>query len=161
MEPYQAAHQYWDWWRTQMSEYHLDKWCAEKQQRGYVYFLRSELYYKIGYSKNPIKRFPQIHLKLPFETRLWAIWVTSEMRNTEGYLHSFYGRFRTNGEWFLLPSIEAHTIQRMATSVIGPKDVRFFIRQLPQNLWGNWKECRDILSRALVEHNIQEGKTND
>jgi len=73
---------------------------------GYIYVLRSGPYCKIGRTKNVLRRFPQISLQLPFETRLFAVFWEADMCAEEAGLHWFFNEQRQNGEWFILPEQE-------------------------------------------------------
>jgi len=79
---------------------------------GYVYLLRMGCYFKIGRTIDPLLRFPQISVKMPQETRLWAVFWEPDMIETEALMHKFYHQYHTNGEWFELPFEEAIYIRR-------------------------------------------------
>lgn len=70
---------------------------------GYIYVLQSGPFFKIGRTKDVLRRFPQIRIGLPFETRLRLIFYVSDSYEEEQAMHAFYDSYRTHGEWFLLP----------------------------------------------------------
>ena len=92
----------------------LKSWKSRNQKTtndsphsGYVYILKAGEHYKIGRTKEPPRRVPQLFIHLPFEARLWALFFVEDMYKTEAAMHKFYGKYHTNGEWFSLPFEEA------------------------------------------------------
>lgn len=73
------------------------------QVNGYVYILRSGDFIKIGKSKVVDQRVTQISPKTPMPVMLLHTISCDDMSWAEAQLHRYYARYRTNGEWFLLP----------------------------------------------------------
>lgn len=71
---------------------------------GYVYLLKSGDHYKIGKSKNVDQRVTQISPRTPLPVELLHSIGSNDMSWLEAQLHSKYAQYRTNGEWFALPS---------------------------------------------------------
>jgi hypothetical protein len=82
-------------------------------KQGYVYLLKSEHGYKIGYSKSPTSRHEQIDLILPFETELICTHKTDDMIGLERRLHERFADKRINGEWFDLSEDDVTFIREM------------------------------------------------
>lgn len=86
---------------------------------GYLYLIaapdRSQ--FKLGKSKNPVKRFRG--LQLPAGSRLVHTIATSDMKWAEDYLHARYARVRLDGEWFRLS--EAQLAEVCALSRLDPE----------------------------------------
>jgi len=116
MDPHTEAVEYMKHWKDEVFDgYSEQEWLTCNQfnpNPGYIYFLQAGKFYKIGRTKDVLRRFPQISLKMPFVTRLWAVWWAPDISWLEGTLHSFYHRFRVNGEWFALPEHEAMEIRK-------------------------------------------------
>ena len=117
LHPKQEAESLWQMWKSKYGS-RLEKYAPiwstlpEKERNGYVYILKSGPYYKIGRTKNILSRFPQIHLHLPFETRLVCIFYSEDMFKTEKALHQWYSKCRVNGEWFILPESEVYELKQ-------------------------------------------------
>lgn len=107
--PRKAAQAYWKYWCEEFCNEALNTNASPKA--GYVYFLKTGSFYKIGKTKRPLRRFPQIRIEMPLPTYLWSIWWSPDMTALESMLHSFYAQYRTNGEWFALPEKEALAIK--------------------------------------------------
>lgn len=77
---------------------------------GYVYIIQAvgSKYFKIGKSICPDKRILQISPQMPFKTRSVRVWRSQFMTLAEKWMHSHFGEFRTNGEWFELPDKELY-----------------------------------------------------
>lgn len=85
--------------------------AVRKQEFGYVYFIESGPYYKIGKTIHPQERTEAIissiqrnEPKLPFAPRLVAVLQTwrETMSNLESTLHECFSNDRLQGEWFKL-----------------------------------------------------------
>jgi hypothetical protein len=76
-----------------------------RKRSGFVYFIRSGEFVKIGYSKNPIKRLDILNTGMGTRAR-FVLSVPGTMKD-EKQLHGRFARNRANGEWFRMgPSIE-------------------------------------------------------
>ncbi|MGG3887168.1 GIY-YIG nuclease family protein [Brevibacillus panacihumi] len=88
---------------------------------GYVYLLGCELpdnryVYKIGRTKNLIKRFEQFG-KLPIKIDLLSYYITLDMFSEERLWHKKFGGKRLRGEWFELNSYDLTKFIRHALDV--------------------------------------------
>lgn len=124
-----VAHRKPIWWAQPRNNYDLgDMWFARSTAReivygddplpllrslldkyapnitGYVYLLKSGDHYKIGKSKDVDRRLTQISPRTPLPVTLEHSIGSNDMHWLESQLHTKYARYRTNGEWFALPS---------------------------------------------------------
>jgi hypothetical protein len=118
LSPKAEAGTLWNHWKRKYGERlgryaPIWKTLPRTKTSGYVYILKSGPYYKIGRTKNITKRFPQIYIHLPFETRLICIFYSKNMHQTERDMHKWYSEYRTNGEWFSLPDNEISELASM------------------------------------------------
>jgi hypothetical protein len=71
--------------------------------RGFIYVLNADPYYKIGLTKRtPEKRLAEISPKMPFEPSLCLSYQSSDVYEEEAFLHEQFADKRVNGEWFEL-----------------------------------------------------------
>lgn len=68
----------------------------------YVYLIKSSIYFKIGYSKNPNNRLNTIKTHNPFEVVLFATLKTDNYLETERELHKIFLNKNSKREWFEL-----------------------------------------------------------
>lgn len=68
----------------------------------YVYLIKSSIYYKIGYSKNPKNRLKTIKTHNPFEVVLFAQLKTDDYLILEKELHQLFSNKNSRREWFEL-----------------------------------------------------------
>lgn len=77
-----------------------------RQQRvetpGFIYLLKSGVFYKIGKTTDLKKRFHQIKLQLPFSVELVRSCKVPDMNEMESHYHGAFSEQRRNGEWFEL-----------------------------------------------------------
>jgi hypothetical protein len=69
---------------------------------GYVYFVKSEYGYKIGFTTNLSTRLNSFGVKLPFKVELHSYIQTNRYKEVEKFLHDILSEKRLNGEWFNL-----------------------------------------------------------
>ncbi len=69
---------------------------------GYVYFLKSDFGYKVGYSAKLMKRMNKFDVKLPFKFYLHSTIKCLEFKNIEKLFHELLDNKKINGEWFNL-----------------------------------------------------------
>jgi len=67
---------------------------------GYVYFIKSEYGYKIGFTNNLKDRLNAFGVKLPFKFELHSFVQTNKYKDLEKFLHEVLCEKRINGEWF-------------------------------------------------------------
>lgn len=107
----------WEAYKSSVDAYHAE-WVRNDPSRksGYIYAFAmmgdgvthrdGSQTMKIGYSRNPKARLKQISkssVKMPYILRQWFNIWTSDMVRAERLLHLMLQRYRTNGEWFVLP----------------------------------------------------------
>lgn len=68
----------------------------------YVYLIKSSIYFKIGFSKNPDSRLNTIKTHNPFEVILFAKLKTDNYLELEKELHSLFANKNSRREWFEL-----------------------------------------------------------
>lgn len=67
---------------------------------GYVYFLKSEFGYKIGFASKLKQRLRTFGVKLPFKFELHSTIKTPQYKALEIILHDLLKEKNVNGEWF-------------------------------------------------------------
>ncbi len=88
---------------------------------GYIYLVRAitpDNHYKIGLSKEPVKRLEKMEIKLPFPIETIHLIPTDDIHSAKKTLHDKYANKRVNGEWFHLT----------------PKDVNY-IKSIKKIVW--------------------------
>lgn len=80
----------------------------KKNLSGYVYILKSGIYYKIGISKNPKTRLQFYITENPNEIEIIANKKVEDSKTLEKRLHEKFKNKIHRGEWFLL---EAHDVE--------------------------------------------------
>ena len=69
---------------------------------GYVYFLKSGPFVKIGVTRNVERRAAQLSAQPPFYTEMIAFFWIADAYSAETRLHLRYAGARVRGEWFAL-----------------------------------------------------------
>lgn len=77
-------------------------WRKHRNVAGFVYIVRGESYYKIGYSEDPAKRIAVMNTKAPFPLYTIFLIPTEDKYACEKALHARFANRRTQGEWFAL-----------------------------------------------------------
>lgn len=75
----------------------------------YVYLIKSDKHTKIGVAKNPSARIKELQTGNQFELKMIAtipMQSQKEAYSLESFLHSYYSKHRSRGEWFLLNNIK-------------------------------------------------------
>ena len=75
------------------------------KNHGYIYLVQAVSpynHYKIGLSKEPVKRIESMGVKLPFPIEVIHLIQASDRYVAEKSLHNRYAHKRVNGEWFEL-----------------------------------------------------------
>lgn len=140
--PKAEAREYWKEWQTTWGN--MEAPGSTSPDAGYVYFLICGQYVKIGKSKHPIKRFPQIVVKMPLPTNLFALWWTPKMTALEMLMHTFYAEYRVNGEWFELPVEELLSI-KACEGIFLPVFLPTAINKMHQENYGMLSSARKEL----------------
>lgn len=73
---------------------------------GYVYFIESEFGWKIGKTRDIVKRNNIFAVKLPFKFVIRYIIKAHNISRLEVELHNIFNCKRINGEWFLITADE-------------------------------------------------------
>jgi len=97
----------------------------------YVYLLKCEKFYKIGYSFNPERRASSIGTATPFEVKLLGFKSyphEEEARRVERSLHKKYKKYRCKGEWF--KNIPGSNLDKKLAIEFDLDDGQFYERQL-------------------------------
>jgi hypothetical protein len=81
---------------------------------GYVYLLKhgSGREYKIGRTRNPLRREGQVALELPDELEPIHYIKTDDPAGIESYWHARFGTKRKRGEWFALTADDVRAFKR-------------------------------------------------
>jgi hypothetical protein len=85
------------------------------RQRGYVYAIQMDGHpiYKLGRSKNALRRTSDIGVQLPFPYKIIFTRKLNDPVQVETVLHQAFRELRTNGEWFRLSSEQVSFIDIM------------------------------------------------
>lgn len=86
--------------------------------RGFVYFLWVNDRIKIGFTRDPVRRFPQLSTGLGHQPGFVA--VVPGTRADEKALHAALAGSRDRGEWFKPTLSVVRTIQRHLHAALGP-----------------------------------------
>ena len=76
------------------------------KKMGYVYCIVSSTnppFYKIGRAGDVSQRISTIGILMPFSTELVHIIGSNDVILAERYWHNKFDKYRSNGEWFMLP----------------------------------------------------------
>lgn len=73
----------------------------EEYNKGYVYIIKIDNYYKIGITRNPKNRFGE-YTKLMKPPQVINITCCNNYKEVEKELHNMFSDKNTNGEWFNL-----------------------------------------------------------
>ena len=83
----------------------------------YVYLLRCENLYKIGYAMDVRKRVSEIQSMVPFHVELVSSHTTSQARKTERLLQMLYSDKVVRGEWYSLTDEDVQKFSELASSL--------------------------------------------
>lgn len=87
-----------------------------KVERGMVYCVESEGFYKIGVTKHGIKkRLQSIQTGNPFEVRILWVKRTNDMGKYERMIHQQLKDSHIRGEWYAIPGLMAKELKNMVT----------------------------------------------
>lgn len=71
-------------------------------QAGHVYLIKSDNFYKVGFSVHAGARERQLAIQLPEKVSTVHVIATDDPPGIEAYWHSRFAEKRVNGEWFKL-----------------------------------------------------------
>jgi hypothetical protein len=77
----------------------IGQFCVDM---GFVYFIESEFGWKIGKTRDLVKRTKIFEVKLPFKFAVRCHIKTHEKTKLERYFHDYFKDKLINGEWFLI-----------------------------------------------------------
>lgn len=89
---------------------------------GYVYLFKCGNYYKIGFSKHPLKRRKQLSTGSPLPVEYVHMFWTPFCRQLESRLHCKFSERRASGEWFELSDADVAYIKSMDQWGISAED---------------------------------------
>jgi hypothetical protein len=92
----------------------LDEVMSEASSVGYVYLLKHGVRreYKIGRTKNPLRREGEIGIELPERVQPVHVIKTDDPAGIESYWHSRFADKRKEGEWFALTAEDVRAFKR-------------------------------------------------
>ena len=79
---------------------------------GEVYLFKSGRYYKIGKTKDTVRRGSEIRIQLPERVNLIHSIKTDDPSGIESYWHNRFESKRMNGEWFDLNPSDVKAFKR-------------------------------------------------
>jgi hypothetical protein len=91
-----------------------DDVMSEPPAVGYVYLLKhgTRREYKIGRTKNPLRREGEIAIELPEKVQPIHVIKTDDPAGIEGYWHARFADKRKEGEWFALTADDVRAFRR-------------------------------------------------
>ena len=88
------------------------KYVKRKPQKGYVYLAAADNgTYKIGLSKEPLRRIEKLGVTLPYALEVAHLFPTDDMYTSENILHERFSDKRLDGEWFELDADDVELIK--------------------------------------------------
>mgnify|MGYP001607379925 CR=1 FL=1 len=98
---------------------------------GHIYLLGSkdDGMYKIGRTKSLKNRMKMLGVLMPFEVSLIHSFVTNDMVFAESKLHSFFGDYHLNGEWFQFEDEQVEYVKNIL-GFIWMRDVNDYLTAL-------------------------------
>jgi hypothetical protein len=84
----------------------------ESSKFGEVYLIKSGRHYKIGMTKDTVRRGGELKILLPERTDLIHSIKTDDPSGIEAYWHRRFADKRMNGEWFNLSKIDIRAFKR-------------------------------------------------
>lgn len=89
-----------------------DNAVSEDMPYGSVYLFKSGRYYKIGMTKDTVRRGSELRIQLPERMDLIHIIQTDDPSGIETYWHKRFETKRMNGEWFNLTPADVRAFKR-------------------------------------------------
>lgn len=94
-------------------ECETDEIDTSMRVQGFVYMLRADRRYKIGFTQSPVRRFREVRLELPDEIVDVHTIETDDPKGIEGYWHTRFASKRIrNSEWFELDANDVRAFKR-------------------------------------------------
>jgi hypothetical protein len=84
----------------------------QRSTAGYIYLLHAvgTNRYKIGLTKNVVRRIAALAKQSPFPVEVIHHYQTNDMKREESLLHDAFKEYRVHGEWFELPDFAVSEI---------------------------------------------------
>ena len=79
---------------------------------GHVYLLKHDKVYKIGRSKDAVRRYKEIRTQMPYTTEEVHVIETDDPVGIENYWHNRFKDKRLDGEWFELSSADVKAFKK-------------------------------------------------
>lgn len=126
-----------------------------------IYLVKDDIYYKIGFSQNPIYRFSQLKVSNPREIVLIFNKEVNNVRKFEKQLHKMFAHKRHRGEWFILSdedllfikvAIEMNVLPQTHTKKINADRLTLYVRELWNDKGLSMREIANIL--GLNKQNV-------
>ncbi|HLZ14603.1 MAG TPA: GIY-YIG nuclease family protein [Candidatus Saccharimonadales bacterium] len=89
-----------------------DSVANEDAPYGSVYLFKSGRYYKIGMTKDTVRRGSELRIQLPERMDLIHVIQTDDPSGIEAYWHKRFEAKRMNGEWFNLTPADVRAFKR-------------------------------------------------
>ena len=129
-------------------------------KNGYVYFITSPEYLKVGYSQNPKKRFSAIKNQVPFETRLYGFIPGNRKLEYTILTQLTLKGFRAMGEWFYLHQdvmsyINDILVNKPIVSDSHPWDDRYFLSREVKFIYKRYK--MNLIDQVVIESELMKG----
>lgn len=86
---------------------------AKKSQKGFVYLIKCNEWYKIGKAGDVASRLTALQTASPYQLELVHFIPAKNNSSAEKYLHTLYKRQRGLGEWFKLSKMDVKEIKAM------------------------------------------------
>ena len=83
----------------EINDFYINR-AYTKSAWNYIYIVKCDEYYKIGYSFNVVNRLNSLQGGNPYPLELILVRKLPEAKYFESVLHNVFKKFRIRGEWF-------------------------------------------------------------